>query len=97
MLRNKVWATYRSGQEITKTPSAAYVAVAQEVQRWCIEHDLKSVVPKCTEHRDGRFWPTEAGCTRLTAWLAERGIAATVSIGPDNRFAFEWSTGGSRE
>jgi len=30
----KVWATYRPGQEITKTPSAAYIAVAKEVQLW---------------------------------------------------------------
>ena len=37
-LRNKVWATYRPGQEITKTPSAAYVAVAKEVQQWCLEN-----------------------------------------------------------
>lgn len=33
-LRDKVWATYRRGQEITKTPSPEYIAVAQEVQRW---------------------------------------------------------------
>lgn len=33
-LRNKVWATYRPGQEITLTPSAEYLAVAQEIQEW---------------------------------------------------------------
>ena len=33
-LRAKVWATYRPGQEITKTPSAAYIAVAKQVQEW---------------------------------------------------------------
>lgn len=33
-LRRKVWATYRPGQEIDKTPSAAYLAVAIEVQAW---------------------------------------------------------------
>jgi hypothetical protein len=31
-LRDKVWATYRPGQEVTKTPSLAYIAVAKEVQ-----------------------------------------------------------------
>jgi hypothetical protein len=33
-LRNQIWATYRPGQEISKTPSEAYVRVAQEVQAW---------------------------------------------------------------
>lgn len=33
-LRNKVWRAYRPGQEISKTPSAEYVAVAREVQAW---------------------------------------------------------------
>jgi hypothetical protein len=34
VLRNKVWAAYRPGQEISKTPSPEYVAVAREVQDW---------------------------------------------------------------
>lgn len=33
-LRDRIWATYRPGQEITKTPSAAYVAAAKDVQDW---------------------------------------------------------------
>jgi hypothetical protein len=33
-LRAKVWATYRPGQEITMTPSEAYLRVANEVQAW---------------------------------------------------------------
>lgn len=33
-LRNKIWATYKIGQEITMTPSPAYLEVADEVQRW---------------------------------------------------------------
>lgn len=33
-LRAKVWATYRPGQEITLTPSAEYLKVANEVQAW---------------------------------------------------------------
>ena len=33
-LRNLIWATYRPGQEISKTPSAEYLAVAREVQDW---------------------------------------------------------------
>lgn len=33
-LRSKIWATYRAGQEITKTPSEEYLAAAAEVQEW---------------------------------------------------------------
>lgn len=33
-LRDRIWETYRPGQEITKTPSATYLAVAAEVQAW---------------------------------------------------------------
>lgn len=33
-LRNKVWATYRPGQEITMMPSDEYLEVAREVQAW---------------------------------------------------------------
>jgi hypothetical protein len=33
-LRAKIWGAYRPGQEITKTPSREYVAIAREVQEW---------------------------------------------------------------
>ncbi len=33
-LRARIWRHYRSGQEITKAPSAEYVKVALEVQNW---------------------------------------------------------------
>lgn len=36
-LRDKVWATYEPGQEISKTPSREYVMVAQEVEEWCLQ------------------------------------------------------------
>lgn len=34
-LRDAVWAAYVPGQEITKTPSPEYLAVAREVQTYC--------------------------------------------------------------
>ena len=37
-LRDKVWATYRPGQEVSKDPSDAYLAVADEVQQWIREN-----------------------------------------------------------
>lgn len=35
-LRDKIWATYILGQEITKTPSKEYVTVATEVRDWIL-------------------------------------------------------------
>lgn len=33
-LRDEIWRTYVPGQEITKTPSAEYLAAARKVQDW---------------------------------------------------------------
>jgi len=33
-LRDAIWRTYVPGQEITKTPTAAYISAAKEVQAW---------------------------------------------------------------
>lgn len=37
-LRARIWRTYRPGQEVTKDPSADYLAVAKEVQDWIAEN-----------------------------------------------------------
>lgn len=42
-LRDLIWLTYRSGQEITKTPSRAYIDAANRVRNWILtgmEYDL---------------------------------------------------------
>lgn len=51
--------------------------------------ELKEFLPKCVEKRGERYYPTEAGCIRLTEWLAERGLNARVSIGDDLRFVID--------
>lgn len=33
-MRDAIWAAYRPGQEITKTPSREYLAVAREAINW---------------------------------------------------------------
>lgn len=33
-LRNKIWATYRPGQEVSMTPSQDYLDAANEVDAW---------------------------------------------------------------
>lgn len=45
-LRRKVWATYRPGQEDTKTPSREYVEVAREVQAWIAANAQQWAAPK---------------------------------------------------
>lgn len=40
-LRDRIWATYVPGQEITKTPSDAYLDAAHAVQAW-----IKAQPPK---------------------------------------------------
>lgn len=37
-LRRRIWATYRIGQEDSKTPSAEYLEVARAVQEWIKTH-----------------------------------------------------------
>lgn len=34
LLRARLWAAYRPGQEVTKTPSLSYIVAAREVQEW---------------------------------------------------------------
>lgn len=36
-LRDRIWATYRPGQESTKVPSDAYLKAAKDVQAWIRE------------------------------------------------------------
>lgn len=50
-LRDKVWATYQPGQEVNLSPSDAYLAVADEVQKWVREHTKAPVRvrPACDE------------------------------------------------
>jgi hypothetical protein len=38
MLRARIWATYKAGQEVHGTPSPEYVSEAKKVQAWIAEH-----------------------------------------------------------
>lgn len=48
-LRNAIWKHYRSGQEVTKTPSPQYIAVAKCVQLW-IEAKTTARIADGSEH-----------------------------------------------
>ena len=37
-IRDRIWATYRPGQEVDKLPSKAYLAAAREAEQWAREH-----------------------------------------------------------
>ena len=43
-LRDKIWAAYAPGQEVSGTPSIEYVKVAREVRNWILEHYPESRV-----------------------------------------------------
>lgn len=38
VLRDKIWAAYRPGQEKTLTPSLAYLCIAREAEAWIHQH-----------------------------------------------------------
>jgi hypothetical protein len=38
-IRDRIWHTYRPGQELTKDPSPAYIAAARRAQEWAIAFD----------------------------------------------------------
>ena len=40
-LRDKIWKTYRPGQEIDMRPSREYIKAAREVQNWILKHGVK--------------------------------------------------------
>jgi hypothetical protein len=51
-LRDKIWKEYKPGQEITKTPSIAYISVANEVQEWI---KLHAKTPTPTRNRNSKL------------------------------------------
>jgi hypothetical protein len=50
ILRDKIWAAYRPGQEEDLQPSRRYVEVAREVRRW-----IKAVIPAQAGIQAGLF------------------------------------------
>lgn len=40
-LRDRIWAAYMPGQERDMSPSAEYLQVADDVQRWIREHGVR--------------------------------------------------------
>lgn len=44
-LQARIWATYKSGQEVTKTPSRDYVEAAKAVQEWIANRPIDAAVP----------------------------------------------------
>lgn len=42
-LRDRIWATYRPGQEITKDPSPEYIAAARDVREWILKKEAGAI------------------------------------------------------
>jgi hypothetical protein len=53
-LRDRIWATYRRGQEVTKSPSPDYMAAAIAVQEWIGQFQQNMRHNGTKEHDDGR-------------------------------------------
>lgn len=44
-IRDRIWATYVPGQEITKTPSAAYLQAADAAEKWILaNHPIQATL-----------------------------------------------------
>lgn len=53
-LRDRIWLTYRPGQEISKTPSLKYIEAAQAVQQWIREQaDIRATRQPQEERHEG--------------------------------------------
>jgi hypothetical protein len=39
-IRDKIWSTYRTGQEFSKKPSTEYLEAAAEAQKWIKENAI---------------------------------------------------------
>lgn len=40
-IRDRIWRTFRPGQEVSKTPSAEYIEVAREAEAFAREYEAK--------------------------------------------------------
>lgn len=62
VLRDRIWAAYRPGQEIEMTPSVAYLQAADDVQRWIRDHG-----------EEARFTASSAGNNQGTLPMDDEG------------------------
>lgn len=53
-LRDKIWATYRVGQEVTMSPSNEYLDAATEVQEWIVANYQPNGAP--VARRESAEW-----------------------------------------
>jgi len=61
-IQKRIWATYKPGQEISKTPSESYLVVARGAQKW-IELSKKYGAKMATEQFENlineKGWPDQ--------------------------------------
>lgn len=87
-LRKAVWKAYVPGQEITKTPSAEYLAVADRVQKWCLLQESKKLLLRSlrdTAEQEATFTEKAALNNFRPAIdeLEKEGLVTTFSGNPD--------------
>ncbi len=62
-IRDRIWATYRKGQEIDKRPSPAYLEAADKAQQWALEYERGKVRTERGETIDKATWEIINGTT----------------------------------
>lgn len=61
-IRDRIWATYRTGQEITKTPSKSYLVAASAARKWIElagEFGDKMATEQFQKFINEKGWPDE--------------------------------------
>lgn len=44
-IRERIWASYRPGQEITKSPSREYIKATRAAKKWIEQQEASQVIP----------------------------------------------------
>lgn len=71
-IRDRIWAAYVPGQEITKTPSEAYLAAARAAREWILEnHGPARVVVVLKSRRAGLTTEQHRSECEARHWIRE--------------------------
>lgn len=62
-IRRAIWAAYRPGQEVTKTPSRSYLDAARDAQQWIAENYPQDIVKAyCDTYPEvAKLWRNDKG------------------------------------
>lgn len=82
-LRDRIWATYRPGQEVTKTPSPAYLEAAHAVQAWIAQQ--AQIPPKPQPNA----WHIEPSTHKARSGRERRTYRVARGDGPQKQYVLD--------